>query len=139
MDWGSFGLGNLLGILVGGLISHRLALHRIKTGNVIGARNKFREVLIGSLTRSKTGYNEHQIVQAEFDVHYEAALNFSAYVNKRKRKKFEEDLVKYKMWNDIIGNKSREDRMYDNEDPIYKELDAMNPMDLISKLVSYSE
>ena len=139
MDWGSFGLGNLLGILVGGLIAHRLAMYRIKAGNIFDAKNRFREILIGSITRSETGYSGHQIVEAEFEIHYAAALAFSAYLNERRRKKFEEDLAKYKMWRDIIGNKSREDRKYGNDDPIYQELDGLNPIDLISKLASYSE
>ncbi len=139
MDWGSFGLGNLLGILVGGLITHRLALHRVKTSNVMGAKNKFREILIGPLTRYQTGYNEHQIVQAEFDTHYAEALIFSAYLNKRKRRQFEADLLKYRMWHDLIGNKSHTDRMYGNDDPEYLELDAIDPITLIKKLASYAE
>jgi hypothetical protein len=139
MDWGSFGLGNLLGIFIGGLIAHWLAIHRMKKGSVISAKNKFREIMVGALTRSQTGYNEYQIVQTEFVTHYAEALIFSAYLKKRKRKQFEDDLAKYKKWNDIIGNKTKADVMYGNSDPEYNELDQTNPRDLISKLASYAD
>jgi len=116
---GTFTLGSLTGLVIGAFLGHALAIRRGKGLAKHNAAIQFKQILTPALDELENGENQFNVIQSSFETHYQAAITFSAHLKGEELESFKNVLKKYKHWQNTMYGRSREEIMYDTEDPDY--------------------
>jgi len=135
---GNFSIGTLVGLLIGALLGHALAIRRGKFQKKHEAAIAFKQEIIPSLNELANGGSQFNIIQNSFNKHHEAALKYSAYLEGDDRELILNDLKIYSEWRRELYGKDREEILYDTICPLYLKAKATDPVTLLNKLLSHA-
>jgi hypothetical protein len=128
----------LLGIVLGTLLSHTLALRRDKAKSREAAASNFRDAFIAAQKRIGTGENPVTVISDQFHHHLEARLRFVEYLSGAAASNFGEDWERYATWHSVMCNRSLGQVMYGQDDPQYVGQKDKHPLPLIEALLKYA-
>lgn len=137
-DTGTFTLGSLIGLAIGAFLGHALAIRRGKGLVKHNAGIEFRKIINPALDKLENGENQFNVIQDSFDTHYQAAITFSSYLGGKELESFKNTLKEYKHWQNTMYGRSREEVMYDTEDPEYLEAKAIKPIKFLKELLRHA-
>ncbi|MFT6910298.1 MAG: hypothetical protein ACJAS1_007026 [Oleiphilaceae bacterium] len=137
-ELGTFTLGSLLGLILGALLGHSLAIRRGKHQTKHNAAIEFKKVVIPAIDELEHGNSQFDIIQSNFDNHYQAAIDYSVYLNGRELDSFRAALSEYKQWRNIMYGRSASEIFYDTEDPEYLSAKEKKPDFLLNELLKYA-
>ena len=135
---GNFTIGTLLGMLIGAFLGHALAIRRGKYQVKHNASIEFRKTLMPAVIEIERGKNPSTIIAENFNSHYQAAINFSSYLQGSSLASFKKDLEDYKKWHKSVCNRSDAQLFYENDDPEYKKMLEIGPLKYINQLLKYA-
>jgi hypothetical protein len=135
---GNFSIGTLVGLLIGALLGHALAIRRGKFQKKHEAAIAFKQEVIPALNALANGGSQFNIIQNSFNMHHEAALQYSAYLEWSDRELFFNDLKIYTEWRKELYGKDRVENLYDTNCSLYLRAKATDPVTLINKLLSHA-
>jgi len=137
-ELGTFTIGSLIGLLLGAFLGHALAIRRGKHQTKHGAAIEFKKVVIPTIDALENGEAQFDVIQGNFDKHYQAAINYSAYLNGRELELFRSALSEYKNWQNTMYGRSTAEIMYDTEDPEYLSAKEKKPAQLLNDLLKHA-
>jgi hypothetical protein len=137
-ELGTFTLGSLLGLLLGAFLGHSLAIRRSKHQLKHNAAIEFKKVVIPTIDELEQGKGQFDVIQDSFDKHYQAAINYSVYLNGRESDSFRRALDEYKQWQNIMYGHSPSEIMYNTEDPEYLSAKEKTPTLLLNELLKFA-
>ena len=130
---GTFTLGSLIGLVLGALFGHALAIRRGKGLAKHNAAIKFKQIITPALDKLEHGEFKYNDIQQTFESHYQAAITFSAHLKGESLESFKKSLIKYKDWQSITCS-----GLYDRQDPEYLKVLETNPIDLLKDLLKHA-
>jgi len=134
-ELGTFSLGSMFGIVIGAFIGHALAIRRGKFQVKHNAALELKKAFHPTLLKLRNGDSPTIIISAYFDKHQEAAMEYSGYLNGSALESYREAFNSYTFWYKTICNRSREDIMYGENDPVYLAEKVKKPEMLIGKIL----
>jgi hypothetical protein len=127
-----------MGLLLGAFLGHSLAIRRGKHQTKHGAAIELKKVVIPTIYALEDGKSQFDIIQSNFDKHYQASINYSVYLNGRELGLFRAALSEYKKWKNTMYGRSASEIMYDTEDPEYLSAKEKKPAHLLNELLKYA-
>lgn len=138
VEAGTITLSAVALILISAFLGYSFAIRRVKFQEKHKAAIEFKKAITPALDNLENGENQFKVIQDSFDNHYKAAILFSAHLKGRDLDLFKRALGRYKHWQNTMYGRSREEVMYDTEDPEYLEAKSINPAQLIQDLLRYA-
>lgn len=136
---GNFTVGTLVGLIIGALIGHVLAIRRGKIQSRHNAAVELKKEFRHSVLQLESGESPTIIISPDvYHRHYKAAIDFSATLEGRKLRNFNVAVNEYAKWYRGVCDRNIAERMYGNDDPEYIRLKDTNPLKLIDNILKHA-
>lgn len=139
IEIGTFSIGTLLGLVLGTLLGHALAIRRGKIQTRHNAAIELKKEFRRSSLEIQRGSNPTIIINPDvYHRQHNAAMEYSATLEGSNLRKFNLAVNEFTDWFSVACNLSRAEIMYESDDPEYLNIKAKDPLVLIENILKYA-
>lgn len=137
-ELGTFSIGTLIGLMLGAYLVHSLAIRRGKIQSRHNAAIELKKAFRRCVLQIENGENPQIIISAAYHKQHEAAMDYSATLNGKDLKKFNQAVTEYTEWFKVVCHRTNAQILYGQDDPHYLEIKNIDPLTLINGILKYA-